>query len=78
MGAGLRRGRTSPCGRPGTPGTARSDVIWHNGGTYGAAGFLALDRERRMAVAAFGNRGPLLASPIDRVGWPVFDGLDAS
>ncbi|MCB2224549.1 MAG: beta-lactamase family protein [Actinobacteria bacterium] len=58
------------------PRGGRRPALWHNGGTYGTASFLAIDRERQRAVVAFGNRGPVLASPIDRLGWAVFDGLE--
>lgn len=54
----------------------RPGVVWHNGGTYGASAFLAIDREARRALIAFGNRGPRLTSPLDGTAWKVFDGLD--
>jgi CubicO group peptidase (beta-lactamase class C family) len=58
--------RMAPPGR-------RRPAVWHNGGTYGAASFLAVDPEEATAVVAFGNRGPVLSSPIDRLGWTLFD-----
>ena len=57
------------------PGATRRPAVWHNGGTYGTASFLAVDLERSVAVVAFGNRGPVMASPIDKLGWAVFDDL---
>ena len=60
------------------PGAEPSSALWHNGGTYGAASFLAVDRVRRVAVAGFGNSGPGLTSPLDKVGWSVLDSLPAS
>lgn len=55
----------------GLPGAEPS--VWHNGGTYGACSFLAVDPAARIAVAAFGNRGPRLASPLDGASWRLFE-----
>jgi D-alanyl-D-alanine-carboxypeptidase/D-alanyl-D-alanine-endopeptidase len=60
--------------RAGRPGALLRDTVWHNGGTYGAASFLAVDPSG-MAVTAFGNRGPGLVSPLDRPAWKLFDSL---
>ena len=48
-------------------------VLWHNGGTYGAASFIAVDVEKQRAIVAFGNRGPRLTAPLDRAAWRTFD-----
>lgn len=53
----------------------RPSVVWHNGGTYGASTFLAIDREKGVALIACGNRGPRLMSPLDGTAWKAFDGL---
>jgi CubicO group peptidase (beta-lactamase class C family) len=50
-------------------------AVWHNGGTYGGSSFLAVDPAGRIAVAAFGNRGPRLTSPLDGASWRLFDAL---
>jgi CubicO group peptidase (beta-lactamase class C family) len=52
-------------------GDGGSPILWHNGGTYGGAAFLAVDTSRRVAVVAFGNRGPRLTSPLDRASWKL-------
>jgi len=57
------------------PGRPAGRTTWHNGGTYGGSSFLAVDPERRTAVAAFGNRGPRITSPLDGPSWKLFDGL---
>jgi len=50
--------------------------LWHNGGTYGTASFLAINRGLRIAVVSFGNRGPgLFGSPLDRSSWKLFDAM---
>jgi CubicO group peptidase (beta-lactamase class C family) len=57
-----------------TPPGNRRRAAWHNGGTYGAASFLAIGLDAPVAVAAVGNVGPgLFASPLDRAGWALFD-----
>lgn len=53
-------------GRPGW-------VLWHDGGTYATSSFLAVDRDRRRAVAAFGNRGPGWIPPIERPAWALLE-----
>jgi CubicO group peptidase (beta-lactamase class C family) len=50
-------------------------AVWHDGGTYGGCSFLAVDPAGRIAVAAFGNRGPRLTSPLDGASWRLFEGL---
>jgi serine-type D-Ala-D-Ala carboxypeptidase/endopeptidase len=60
------------------PGNATSTTTWHNGGTFGGASFLAVDDVQRIAVIAFGNRGPRLSSPLDGAGWKLFDSLGTS
>jgi len=60
--------RPTPRGRP-------QGTVWHNGGTYGGASFLAVNPSLRVAVVAFGNAGPGLTSPLDGPSWKVFDGL---
>lgn len=57
----------------GLPGAEPS--AWHDGGTYGACSFLAVDPTVRVAVAAFGNRGPRFASPLDGASWRLFGRL---
>jgi CubicO group peptidase (beta-lactamase class C family) len=52
-----------------------SVATWHNGGTYGASSFLAVDAVLARAVVAFGNVGPGLIPPLDGPAWAVFDGL---
>lgn len=49
------------------------EICWHNGGTYGASSFLAVDLSRRRAVVALGNAGPRLVPPLDRPGWALLD-----
>jgi CubicO group peptidase (beta-lactamase class C family) len=49
--------------------------LWHNGGTYGASSFLAVDPALSSAVVACGNVGPGLFPPLDRPAWAVFDSL---
>jgi CubicO group peptidase (beta-lactamase class C family) len=60
------------------PGHKTDTTTWHNGGTFGAASFLAVDDVERIAVIAFGNRGPRLSSPLDGAGWRLFDSLSDS
>lgn len=60
----LRDGRKRP-----------TTTCWHNGGTYGASSFLAVDTERRIAVVAVGNAGPGLIPPLDGPSWALFDSL---
>ena len=50
-------------------------AVWHNGGTYGTSSFLAVDRERRVAVVALGNAGPRLVPRLDRPCWALLDEL---
>ena len=50
-------------------------VVWHNGGTYGGASFIAVDPEKRRALVAFGNAGPRFLSPLDGPSWRAFDSL---
>jgi len=50
-------------------------VAWHNGGTYGASSFVAVDPARGIAVVAVGNAGPRLIPPLDRPAWAVFESL---
>ena len=52
-----------------------TETTWHNGGTYGAASFLAVDPPRSTAIVAFGNTGPGLFAPLDGPSWAVFDSL---
>ena len=59
------------------PSRPAGRTTWHNGGTYGGSSFLAVDAERRIAVVAFGNRGPRITSPLDGPSWRLFDGLGA-
>jgi CubicO group peptidase (beta-lactamase class C family) len=61
--------------RQAPPGRPPDATVWHNGGTYGGASFLAVDPDHRIAVAAFGNRGPGLTSPLDRASWKLFDDI---
>lgn len=51
------------------------DVIWHNGGTYGASSFLAVDRGRSTAIIALGNVGPRLVPRLDAPSWALLDDL---
>ena len=51
------------------------DVVWHNGGTYGASSFFAADRRRSMAVIALGNVGPRLVPRLDGSCWALLDEL---
>jgi len=60
------------------PGRPAESTTWHNGGTYGAASFLAVDSEQQTAVASFGNRGPRLITPLDGASWKLFDSLPRS
>lgn len=48
---------------------------WHNGGTFGATSFLAVDPALSRAVVAFGNTGPGIFTSLDSNGWALFDGL---
>lgn len=48
-------------------------VLWHNGGTYASASFIAVDMKQQRAIVAFGNRGPRLSSPLDRAAWRTFE-----
>lgn len=53
-------------------------VVWHDGGTYGTASFLAVDLDRGTVAVAFANRGPsVLGSAADTVGWSAFDAAHA-
>jgi len=52
-----------------------TEVCWHNGGTYGASSFLAIDVSRRLAVVALGNAGPGLVPPLDGPSWRLLDDL---
>lgn len=60
--------------RPAPPGGAPG-IVWHNGGTYGASSFLAVDPDRGRAVIAFGNAGPRLHPRLDGPSWKLFDSL---
>lgn len=51
--------------------TPTGPVLWHNGGTYGASSFLAVDRSRSVAVIALGNVGPRLLPRLDGPSWAV-------
>jgi hypothetical protein len=51
------------------------DVVWHNGGTYGASSFFAVDRRRSVAVIALGNLGPGLVPRLDGPCWALLDEL---
>lgn len=51
------------------------DVIWHNGGTYGASSFFAVDRRRSMAIIALGDVGPRLIPRLDGPSWALLDEL---
>jgi len=51
-------------------------TTWHNGGTYGASSFLAVDPSLSRAVVAGGNVGPGLVPPLDGPAWAVFDSLE--
>jgi CubicO group peptidase (beta-lactamase class C family) len=51
-----------------------SPTTWHNGGTYGASSFLAVDPDLSRAVVALGNTGPGLLGSLDSPSWAVFDG----
>lgn len=53
----------------------RTTATWHNGGTYGASSFLAVETTLARAVVAFGNVGPELVPPLDGPAWAVFDNL---
>ena len=53
----------------------KTKTTWHNGGTYGAASFLAVDAPRSLAVVSFGNVGPGLIASLDGPSWAVFDSL---
>ncbi len=50
-------------------------ALWHNGGTYGASSFLAVDPGLKHAIVACGNSGPGLFPPLDGPAWAVFDSL---
>ena len=50
-------------------------ALWHNGGTYGASSFLAVDPGLSQAIVACGNAGPGLIPPLDGPAWAVFDSL---
>ena len=52
-----------------------TETCWHNGGTYAASSFLAIDVPRRRAVVALGNAGPRLVPPLDGPSWALFDEL---
>ena len=58
--------------------TDGSEVVWHNGGTYGTSSFLAVDRERRIAVIALTNAGPRLVPRLDGPCWALLDELAGS
>lgn len=51
------------------------DVVWHNGGTYGASSFFAVDRRRSVAVIALGNLGPGLVPRLDGPCWTLLEEL---
>lgn len=53
----------------------RTETIWHDGGTFGASSFLAVDVPTARAVVAFGNAGPGIVPLLDGPAWAVFDGL---
>lgn len=55
-----------------------TETTWHNGGTYGASSFLAVDAPRSLAVVSFGNVGPGLLASLDSPSWAVFDSLGAN
>ncbi len=61
--------------RPRPPRQAAAESVWHDGGTYGAASFLAVDPPGMRAVVALGNRGPGLFPPLNGAAWSLFDGL---
>jgi CubicO group peptidase (beta-lactamase class C family) len=52
-----------------------TETIWHNGGTFGASSFLAIDVLKKRAVIALGNAGPRVIPPLDSPSWAVFDSL---
>ncbi len=52
-----------------------TETCWHDGGTYGASSFLAVDVLRRFAVVAVGNAGPRLIPPLDGPSWALFGDL---
>ncbi len=52
-----------------------SETVWHNGGTYGASSFLALDPVREVALVALGTAGPRFVPHLDKPSWAAFDGL---
>jgi serine-type D-Ala-D-Ala carboxypeptidase/endopeptidase len=54
------------------------DLIWHNGGTFGASTFLAVDRERATAVVALGNAGPRFIPRLDGPCWALLDEISRS
>ena len=53
----------------------RGSTMWHNGGTYGASSFLAIDPGLSQAIVACGNAGPGLIPLLDPPAWAVFDSL---
>jgi CubicO group peptidase (beta-lactamase class C family) len=61
--------------RLGRPGQPPGETMWHDGGTYGGSSFIAIDPNRRIAVATLGNTGPGLLAPLDGPSWKVFDRL---
>jgi len=50
-------------------------TMWHNGGTYGASSFLAIDPGPSQAIVVVGNAGPGLLPPLDGPAWAVFNSL---
>lgn len=52
-----------------------ADVVWHNGGTYGASSFFAVNRRRSTAVVALANAGPRLVPRLDSPSWALLDEL---
>jgi CubicO group peptidase (beta-lactamase class C family) len=58
-----------------TRSTPTGTVLWHNGGTYGASSFIAVDRDRSAAVIALGNSGPRLVPRLDGPSWAMLADL---
>ncbi len=52
-----------------------NEICWHNGGTYGASSFIALDVTHRLAVVALGNSGPGLVPTLDGPAWALLEAL---
>ncbi|MFH1104885.1 MAG: serine hydrolase domain-containing protein [Actinomycetota bacterium] len=58
-----------------TPPRRLRGTVWHNGGTYGGASFVAVNPTLRVAAVTFGNAGPRVMSPLDGPSWRLFDQL---